>query len=199
MKKIILASLLTACFTAPSFAAEGPGYLISGSNQVVKSGFGLCWNTSAPKLPTSECGDKIEQPKIATPAPKPVVELVFPAEKSKQVIRAKIVVNASVLFKFDSFLISDSGKKALDQQVIALNPQKVEIAGHTDRIGSEKYNLKLSLKRASAVKSYLVSKGLKEDSVTAQGFGESQLLCKEKTKACDAQNRRVEINAEYLK
>lgn len=199
MKKIIMVSLLSALFAAPSFAAEGPGYLTSGSGAVVKSGFGLCWNTSAPKVPNAECGDIIEQPKVATPAPKPIVELVTPAQKAQQVTRAKIVVNASVLFKFDSFALSDAGKKALDQQVVALNPLKVEIAGHTDRVGSEKYNLKLSLKRANAVKSYLVAKGIQENNVTAQGFGESQLLCKEKTKSCDAQNRRVEINAEYLK
>lgn len=202
MKKILLVSLLTAVFSAPTFAQSEPGYLTSGSGAVVKSGFGLCWNTSSTKVPNAECGDvvenKVEAPKQAA-APVVVREQV-----AKQTIQqAKIVVNAAVLFKFDSAVISKEGRSLLVEKVVSLKPVAVEVYGHTDQIGSEKYNQVLSEKRAEAVKAFLVSQGLNKDIITTKGYGESQLLCKEahpsKNGACASKNRRVEIVSSYVK
>ena len=65
--------------------------------------------------------------------------------------------------------------------------------GHTDSIGTEAYNQRLSERRANAVKAYLVSKGIESDRVATEGKGELQPVASNKTKAGRAQNRRVEI------
>ncbi len=76
------------------------------------------------------------------------------------------------------------------------------IAGHTDSDGSEGYNLKLSQKRADAVKVYLVKKGIKPDQVVALGYGESSPLVANDTAKHKARNRRIEfhiVSADELK
>ncbi len=69
----------------------------------------------------------------------------------------------------------------------------VEIAGHTDELGSEEYNLKLSEKRALAVKQYLVEHGISPDRIKAVGYGEKYPLTKGETEEERALNRRVEF------
>ncbi|RYF03492.1 MAG: OmpA family protein, partial [Oxalobacteraceae bacterium] len=76
----------------------------------------------------------------------------------------------------------------------------VDITGHTDRLGTEKYNLKLSERRANAVRDYLVAKGIDGNRLRASGKGEANPIvtdCKQKKKsdliACLAPNRRVEV------
>jgi outer membrane protein OmpA-like peptidoglycan-associated protein len=70
---------------------------------------------------------------------------------------------------------------------------KIAIEGHTDNIGGEEYNVKLSENRANAVRSYLVSQGLNSGIVTAQGFGKSRPVADNGTAAGRQQNRRVEM------
>jgi OOP family OmpA-OmpF porin len=65
--------------------------------------------------------------------------------------------------------------------------------GHTDNVGSDAYNKKLSLRRADAVKAYLVSKGIEANRVYAEGKGKSQPVADNKSKEGRAKNRRVEI------
>lgn len=70
---------------------------------------------------------------------------------------------------------------------------KLEIKGHTDNVGDDEYNQKLSQMRADAVKKYLVSKGLLETRITAQGFGEKMPIASNDTKEGREKNRRVEF------
>ena len=65
--------------------------------------------------------------------------------------------------------------------------------GHTDSVGSAAYNQKLSLKRAEAVKAYIISKGIEPNRVYTEGKGEKQPIADNKTKAGRSKNRRVEI------
>jgi OOP family OmpA-OmpF porin len=203
MKKILLSSILCMMFSAPAFAGYGTpvegGYLRDGSGNVVKSGTGLCIITSATFSPEAECGDVIQQhkPKLDE-APKPKL-IPMPETNIHDVEAVGIVLQSSFLFKFDSAKLSKEGEEALTKQVVAVNPHTVEIIGHTDQLGTQIYNLKLSKKRAESVKAFLVSQGIDEKTITTIGMGETQLLCEEKhpkkSSACSEKNRRVEIKA----
>ena len=74
-----------------------------------------------------------------------------------------------------------------------INLEVIIAAGHTDSIGTDAYNQKLSVKRADAVKAYLVSKGMEKNRVYTEGKGEKQPVADNKTSAGRAKNRRVEI------
>ncbi|MFZ9387285.1 MAG: OmpA family protein [Chitinophagaceae bacterium] len=73
----------------------------------------------------------------------------------------------------------------------------LKIDGHTDSQGSDEYNLKLSDGRAASVKAYLVEKGISEDRLASEGFGESKPIADNKTSAGRAKNRRVEMTPHY--
>lgn len=200
MKKILLASLLSVMGATSAFAqVSQAGYLTDGSGAVVKSGSGLCWNTSATKVPNADCGDVIVQVKQEN-AP---VKVATTPEVKQEVAQKRVIINAEVLFGFDSAKLSKAGEEVLVKEVVGINPTEVEIAGYTDTIGTQKYNLRLSQKRADAVKQFLVAKGIASEKIVAIGFGETNLVCAEKhpTKAskCAAQNRRVDIAAKYVK
>ena len=96
------------------------------------------------------------------------------------------------------------GKAAIDSQVVGklAQVQKLEVVlvtGHTDRLGSDAYNQKLSVKRADAVRDYLVGKGVDKAKIETLGLGEKQpvVQCEQKNRkeliACLAPNRRVEV------
>ncbi len=206
MKKILLTSIVSILCSTSVFAQNSSmGYLTSTTGDVVKNGFGNCWNVSADNAPKEECGDKIEPPKVVPPPLKPknipvIPPKVIPITEIKQ---EKIVINASVLFKFDSSTLSESGKKTLLDKVVFVKPANVEVHGHTDLIGTEKYNMKLSLQRAEAVKEYLVQNGIPPQNISTKALGESQPICKDKhttkNSECSVKNRRIEINAVYMK
>ena len=121
-----------------------------------------------------------------------------------------ITIGAEKLFDFDKVNLSKDGKAALDEAAakIIANPEvkAVIVTGHTDRIGSDNYNQKLSERRAKKVADYLVSKGVDRSTIASSGKGESEpvVQCEgtKKTKkliSCLAPNRRVTIQAEGKK
>jgi len=100
-----------------------------------------------------------------------------------------------VYFDFDQAVLSDEAKTLLAPQTQHNMDatQTILVRGHTDQKGSEGYNQALSLRRAKAVKEYLVSLGHAEDSIHIEGLGKAQPLCPEATDACAAQNRRANM------
>lgn len=101
-----------------------------------------------------------------------------------------------VLFDFDKSTIKPEAAQILDRLVAFMNEnrdKKVALGGHTDSIGTEAYNLKLSDRRWMSVKNYVVKKGVDGGRVSGQGFGESKPIADNKTAAGRAKNRRVEI------
>jgi OOP family OmpA-OmpF porin len=101
-----------------------------------------------------------------------------------------------VRFEFDSARLTSDARARLDSDVQILlrhSDLKVEIAGHTDSIGSAAYNEALSKRRADSVRDYLVSKGANAANLTTRGYGESNPVASNDTEAGRAQNRRVEF------
>jgi OmpA-OmpF porin, OOP family len=102
-----------------------------------------------------------------------------------------------VNFKFDSSQIEPASEQVLAQAVDVLNKASavnVRIEGHTDSVGSDAYNLKLSDRRAAAVQDYLVKHGIAADRLTTEGKGEGQPVAPNETAAGRYQNRRVEFH-----
>jgi OOP family OmpA-OmpF porin len=119
----------------------------------------------------------------------------------------KITLQAEVLFDFDKAAVKDEGKQILDVEVVEkmkAHPEVelVLISGHTDRIGDDKYNQRLSERRASAVRAYLLSQGIAENRLHAVGKGENEPVvdCKgvygKKAIECLQPNRRVVVEIE---
>jgi OOP family OmpA-OmpF porin len=126
------------------------------------------------------------------PAPKPEPK---PEPKPKPVAE-KVTFAADVNFDFDKATIKPAGKSKLDDlasKVGTVNLEVVIAIGHADEIGSDEYNQKLSVRRAEAVKAYLVSKGIEANRIYTEGKGKKQPIASNKTKEGRAKNRRVEI------
>jgi OmpA-OmpF porin, OOP family len=122
------------------------------------------------------------EPKKEAPKPKPVAE--------------KVTFAADVTFDFDKANVRPEGRAKLDDlanKVKSINLEVVIAIGHADEIGGHAYNDKLSVRRAEAVKAYLVSKGVEPNRVYTEGKGKRQPIASNKTKEGRAKNRRVEI------
>ncbi len=103
---------------------------------------------------------------------------------------------ADAFFDFDKSVLKPEGKAKLDDLVGKVKGISLEViiaVGHTDSVGSDAYNQSLSVRRAEAVKAYLVSKGIEKNRVYTEGKGEKQPVADNKTSEGRAKNRRVEI------
>lgn len=108
----------------------------------------------------------------------------------------KVTYAADAFFDFDKAVLKPAGKAKLDDlvsKVKGINLEVIIAVGHTDSVGSDAYNQKLSVRRSEAVKAYLVSKGIEKNRVYTEGKGEKQPVADNKTKEGRAKNRRVEI------
>jgi OOP family OmpA-OmpF porin len=197
--------------SAPGFSTGmGIGYKLTPTFTLEVFGR---WNTSfmspRPKdlgpgqVPQERIGDDIEWatgglgvrytfPEAPPPPPPtpPVAQLppVAPLQK-------KIVLR-NVLFDFDRSNIRPDSAPVLDEAVALLKEAgaiNIAAEGHTDSIGTEAYNLKLSLRRANSVRQYLIDHGIAADRIRVEGFGESQPVASNATADGRAQNRRVEL------
>ena len=181
MKKII--SILLLAISSAVFAAP-QGYLTDSNGQIVRSGTGLCWHDG-----------------YWTPAN--AVEGCDPVAKAAPVA-AKVSLSADTLFDFNKSTLKPEGKAVLNSiidSIYGMNVDIIAVTGYTDRIGSDKYNLALSQKRADAVKNYLVQAGVSKDRIATEGKGKANPVtgdtCKgavsNKLIACLAPDRRAII------
>jgi len=166
----------------------------------------MAYRFDAPPLPAApmRVAEAPPRPVVAPPPPPPPPA---PAPAPAPQVQ-KITLDSKVLFDFDKAVLKPEGKTAIDSAVVSKigQIQKLEVVlvtGHTDPIGAEAYNQKLSERRADAVRDYLVSKGVPKDKIEAIGVGEKQpvpgLVCDQKNLkekiACLQPDRRVEVEA----
>lgn len=107
------------------------------------------------------------------------------------------LVLEGVNFDFDKATLRQEDRDIIDKNAADLKEWgdiKVEVSGHTDSVGTDRYNMGLSLRRADTVRSYLISKGISADRLVAKGYGESQPIATNDTDEGRFQNRRVELN-----
>ena len=130
-------------------------------------------------------------PPATPPAPPPPAAVVPPAPTSE-----KVTFAADAFFDFDKSVLKPEGRAKLDDLVSKMKGLNLEViiaVGHTDSVGSDAYNQRLSVRRSEAVKSYLVGKGVEKNRVYTEGKGEKQPVADNKTSEGRAKNRRVEI------
>lgn len=215
-------AIVSGTASAQLTAAQNSGYATDTRGNVAMSGFGLCWHDGVGPAPisTAECDPNFR------PAAQPVAQRVEPAPAAKPAAVAvaepaappaaapapipmaqKLTIDADALFDFDKAALRPDGRATLDgfiAKIKDIKPESVNAVGHTDRLGSERYNQRLSEQRVEAVKAYLVSKGIAPDGMRTEAKGESQPVTKAdecvggksaKVIACLQPDRRVEIEA----
>nr|WP_315481052.1 OmpA family protein [uncultured Undibacterium sp.] len=135
-----------------------------------------------------------------TPAPMPEPLVITETRPAAPVVAApepvseKINFSAEALFDFDQSIVKQDGKNALDQMLDSLKNMNTEVmvtVGHTDSIGNDEYNQALSIRRAEAVRAYLISRGIGADRVYTEGKGEAQPIADNTSNEGRAKNRRV--------
>jgi OOP family OmpA-OmpF porin len=141
---------------------------------------------------------------VPVPAEPVVVEKVVEKEVIKEVPAEPVVIRKPVervvlatdaLFDFNKAIVKPEGKAAIRDLVAKLQKDdKLIVTGHTDSIGSELYNLKLSQRRADAVKNELVVNGIEAERIETKAKGESDPVATNETDEGRAQNRRVDID-----
>jgi OOP family OmpA-OmpF porin len=199
-------------FGATVAQAQERVYVIDQRDVVAKSGFGLCWRTgywtpaAAAKDPAGcECDKDLLPKEVCEPKAAAAPAAAGAAAAGPKPSGEKITVAADALFDFNKAVLRPAGKAKLDELVSKAQAIKLEVilaVGHTDRIGGDAYNQKLSEKRAAAVKEYLVAKGIEANRVYTEGKGEKQPVTGDKCKGnakskalidCLQPDRRVDI------
>jgi OmpA-OmpF porin, OOP family len=133
-------------------------------------------------------------PVVAAPAPVAAPTPVAAAQSAVTV--EKVTFAADAFFDVNKAVLKPEAKAKLDDlasKIKAITLEVIIAVGHTDSDASDAYNQKLSVKRAEAVKAYLVGKGIEANRVYTEGKGEKQPVADNKTKEGKAKNRRVEI------
>ena len=129
------------------------------------------------------------------PAPAPAAVVAAPAAVAAPVSE-KVTFAADAFFDFDKSVLKPEAKAKLDDLVAKTSAVALEViiaVGHTDAVGTDGYNQKLSVRRSEAVKAYLVGKGVEKNRVYTEGKGEKQPVADNKTTEGRAKNRRVEV------
>ena len=215
MKKFIkVAMVLASAALATAASAQTVDNWRNGTGEHAwKNGTNeLCWRdaTWTPATAAAGCDGAIAAPRAAAPAPAPAPRAAAPAPAAAAPRAAapaarpapppaaatKVTYAADTFFDFDKSVLKADGKAKLDDlagKVKAINLEVIIAVGHTDATGSDAYNQKLSVKRADAVKAYLITKGIEKNRVYTEGKGEKQPVADNKTDAGRSKNRRVEI------
>ena len=197
MNKVVMLLATAALATAASAQVNN---WVSADGTVWKNGTNeFCWRSASwtPATAAVGCDGAI----VAAAAPAPVAKPApapapAPAAVAPAAAPAKVTYAADAFFGFDKAVILPSGKVKLDDlsaKVKDINLEVIVAVGHTDATGPASYNQALSVKRAGAVKAYLVSKGIDANRIYSEGKGETSPVADNSTRSGRSKNRRVEI------
>ena len=200
---VVAAAMMSVSMVAVAQMAppDKSGYVVSPDRNVVRSGAGTCLHTGywTPADAFPGCDDDL-LPKAPPPAPRAAPTPPPPPAPAPAPAPAptseKVTFAADTFFDFDKAVVKPEGKARLDDLVDKIRDVTLEVViavGHTDSIGTEKYNQGLSERRAEAVKAYLVSKGIDPNRIYTEGKGELQPIADNRTREGRAKNRRVEV------
>ncbi len=211
LRIIIAGAFATVAFAPALVSAQAKdGYLTDTRGDVVKAaGAGVCVRTSAwtPALAIAECDSDLAKKPAAQKAapgqkaaPAPKKQEAKPKPKKPEILNIEEKIELQGM-EFNKADMTAGNKEDLDKFLGALGkPTKaraavtfgaVIVTGHTDRIGSLKYNMKLSEKRAITVKDYIVSKGIDQKLIFWEGKGPKQPI--PVTKFCDNKMKRKQL------
>ncbi len=201
-----------AVFIATAVLATASGAQVidnwrSGNGDVWKNANSqFCWRDGSwtPATAAVGCDGAIVPvaPKAAPAAPAPAAPVAAPAPAPAPApvvvapVATKVTYAADAFFDFDKSVLKPEGKAKLDDLVAKVKDISLEViiaVGHTDSVGTDEYNQKLSIARSEAVKAYLVSKGIEKNRVYTEGKGKKQPAADNKTADGRSKNRRVEI------
>ncbi len=190
---------LTALTVAPvgSVLAQS-GYVMNADGSNVRDSSGNCVKTPAWTKEdwTEACGKPKPKPKPKPPAVEPVEPPPVPPAPTEPVIET-VTIDGMAFFDFDKAELDSEAQAKLDAIIDQLKTfvsvKEIRITGHTDSIGTREYNQKLSERRAEAVASYLISRGVNPKLITTAGMGEDQPVADNSTKEGRAKNRRAVI------
>ena len=199
--------VLSGAARAQNQNPDGKALLDDTRGAAVMSAYGLCWHTGFGPPPASSQCDPAQvayvAPPVVTPAPPAQMAALTPP--APRPVAEKLTLDADTLFDFDKATLRPAGRDALDSFVGKLgdiSPETIMTIGHADRIGSERYNQRLSEQRVASVKTYMVSKGVEANRIYTEGKGETQPVTKAgdcagpksaKVIACLQPDRRVDI------
>lgn len=192
-----LAAFVATAALATAAVAQTVDNWRNSSGDVWKNSTGLCWRDAnwTPATAAKDCDGAIVPAAPAVVAPK-AAAAPAPAPAPQAPAASKVTYAADAFFDFDKSVLKPAGKAKLDDlvgKVKGINLEVIIAVGHTDSIGTDAYNQKLSVRRAESVKAYLVSKGIEKNRIYTEGKGEKQPVADNKTKEGRAKNRRVEI------
>ena len=203
-----VALLLASAALVTAAGAQTVDNWRNGSGELVwKNGAGdLCWRNSSwtPATAAKGCDGAIVPKPAPAPAPRAAAPAPAPAPVARPAARpaapavaaTKVTYASDAFFDFNKSALKAEGRAKLDDLVGKIKGISLEViiaVGHTDSVGSDAYNQKLSVKRAESVKAYLVTKGIEKNRVYTEGKGEKQPVADNKTAEGRAKNRRVEI------
>ena len=210
-KKLLFSAIVLPIFFSGAAMAQvkkPEAYLVDDRAVPARNSTNLCWHTSdwTPAKAIYECEPDLVPKKVVVAPPPPPAPKPAPAPAP---VPSKMHVSADELFEFDKAIVKRSpSRDQLDELVIRLKTltyDRVNVIGYSDRLGSEASNKHISLHRAEAVKSYLVTQGIDSRKILAEGRGSANSITGDRCKgneitkaliACLQPDRRVIVEVD---
>ena len=212
MKHLNKLGTVILCISIISSPVIAKDNWVSTNDKPVRDSAGNCVRNGVwtPATAHPECAPDITPKPQAIQVPKTLPNIVVPTPAPAAPIPSttktttKITMQAETLFDFDKSTIKPEGRQMLNGFITSLNGTQTKydiviVIGHTDSIGSDAYNMKLGMRRAQAVKAYLISNGIEANKIQTLSKGEREPVADNRSAAGRAKNRRVVVEVVGIK